>query len=143
MAKVSNQFSISKDCTIQLVTNLGSIQLPKLTGFHAEPIFETPKSKVMDGPTIQMDIPDGWNITIKFDRVDNDIDAFFSLAEATYHATGIVLTGTILQFIVERSGGLTTYQFQECSIKWKSGDWKAGSPISYEIDAYARFRKSV
>lgn len=137
-----NALSISKDIAVHITTTLGELSLPPLTGFDDEPIFETVKSKVLDGPTRQADLPDGWKGSIKFDRVDNTVDSFFGRAETAFWVSGgYAFTGTMMVFITERDGSQSVYEYVECSLTFKAGSWKSGSPVGQEIMFYARYRR--
>ena len=140
-----NTMSISKDLALVLVSSTGaSLQLPKLTGFDVKPIYETVKSKVLDGPTRQVSLPDGYNLSIKFDREDGQVDTFFAGLEAAYWAVGGYMpTFALYEFVTERNGSTSEFEYTEIDLQYEPGSWKSGSPVSGELKAYARYRRKA
>ena len=137
-----NAFSIGKDISLVLVGPQGAIALPKVTGFDPEPVYEMVKSKVLDGPTRQVDLPDGHNISIKFDREDGRVDTFFAGIEAAYWAVGgYVPSFSLYEYVQERDGSTTTFEYTELTLQYKPGSWKSGSPVSGELKGYARYKR--
>ena len=140
-----NSFSIGKDISFILVSPLGAtIQLPKLTGFDDELIYETVKSKVLDGPTRQVSLPDGHKLSVKFDREDGSVDTFFAALEAAYWAAG----GFVPQFtgyvnVTERNGTSSRFEYLQLDLQYKGGSWKSGAPVPGELMGYARYKRSV
>ncbi|MGI4793139.1 MAG: hypothetical protein ACRYG8_03455 [Janthinobacterium lividum] len=142
--KTTNGFSIGKDLSLVLVGPTGAIHLPKITDFDDEPIYETVKSKVLDGPTRQVSLPDGHNLTIKFDREDGAVDSLFSGLEAAYWAVGGYMPHfSLYEYVTERNGSQSTYEFVEVDLQYKPGSWKAGAPVAGELKGYARFKRSL
>ena len=143
MALPSNAFSIAKDLALVLVGPGGAaIQLPKITGFDPKPMYETVKSKVLDGPTRQVSLPDGYNISIKFDREDGQVDTFFSGLDAAYWAAGgYVPQFSLYEYITERNGATSAFEYVEMDLQYEPGSWKSGSPISGELKGYARYKR--
>jgi hypothetical protein len=140
----ANSFSVGKDLAVILVGPTGVVQLPKITGWHFEPQYDSFSSKPLDGPTRKLDLPDGHNFSIKYDREDATVDNFFALIEAAYWAAGgFVPTFTMYAYITERSGGQTTFEFVEATVKYKQGEWKTGAAVSGQIDGYARYWRVV
>lgn len=144
MATITNGFSIGKDLSLVLVGPTGAIQLPKLTDFDDEPVYETVKSKVLSGPTRQISLPDGHNLTIKFDREDSSVDEMFSGIEAAYWAAGgFVPSFSLYEYVTERDGSQSTFEFVEVDLQYKPGSWKSGSPVAGELKGYARYKRAI
>jgi hypothetical protein len=141
----SNAFSVGKDITGILVSQTGvQVDLPHLTGVHFTPQYDTFKSKPLDGPTRQFDLPDGHQFSLKFDREDDSLDSFFAMIETAYWAVGgFVPTFTLYFYITERNGTQTTFEFSEVTVQYKPGEWKSGAPVSGSIDGFARFWQLV
>ena len=141
---VTNSFNIGKDLSLVLVGPTGAITLPKITDFDDEAVYETVKSKVLDGPTRQFSLPDGHNLTIKFDREDGAVDSMFSAIEAAYWAAGgFVPSFTLYEYVTERDGTQSTFEFTEVDLQYKAGSWKSGSPVNGEIKGFARFKRAI
>ena len=141
----SNAFSVGKDISIVLVSaGGGQVDLPKLTGVHFTPQYDTFKSKPLDGPTRQFDLPDGHQFSLKFDREDGRVDKFFAAIEAGYVVLGgFVPTYTLYAYVTERNGSQTTFEFTEATVQYKPGEWKSGGPVSGTIDGFARYWRIV
>ncbi len=141
----SNSFSVGKDLSVVLTGPGGTvIELPKLTGWHFEPQYDSFTSKPLDGPKRMLDLPDGHNFALKFDREDAQVDQFFAALEAAYWALGgFVPSFTMYAYITERNGSQTTFEFTESTVKYKQGEWKSGSPVAGQIDGYARYWRVV
>jgi hypothetical protein len=142
-APPQNIFSVGKDLQVVLTGPTGSVQLPKITGFMHKPQYDTIKSKPLDGPTVQVDLPDGHTFEIDFDRKDPAADTLFTAIEAAYWtAGGFVPTWTVTIFITERAtGSNSTWQLAEASLKYDPGSWKTGATVPGKIMGYARYWK--
>lgn len=145
MSGSNTTFSVGKDISFMLVGPTGvTMQLPQLTGYDSEPMYETAKSKVLDGPTRQFSLPDGHNLSMKFDREDATVDTFFTALEAAYWvAGGFVPSFTGYEMIVERNGTTSTFEYTELDLQYKPGSWKSGSPVAGELKGYARYKRAI
>lgn len=144
MSGTNNTFSIGKDLSAVLISAQGAVTLPQLTSFDDEPVYETVKSKVLDGPTRQIDLPDGHNLSLRFDRETAAVDTLFASIEAAYWAAGgYVPLFALYQYITERDGSTSAFEFTELTLQYKPGSWKSGSPVSGELKGYARYKRAV
>jgi hypothetical protein len=141
VAPPQNIFSVGKDLQAVLSGPTGSVQLPKLTGFSHKPQYDTIKSKPLDGPTIQVDLPDGHTFELDFDRKDSGVDTFFTATEAAYWAAGgFVPTFNLTFFVTERATGSSSiWQLAEVTLKYDPGSWKTGAAVAGKIMGYARY----
>ncbi len=141
----SNVFSVGKDIQVLLTGPSGVVSLPRLTGWHFDPQYDTAKSKPLDGPTIQYDLPDGYTGSLMFDRRDAAVDSLFASIEAAYHTLGgFVPTFGISVYVTERAtASQSAWQFVEATLKYKPGSWKSGAPVAAQIDFYARYWRQV
>ena len=144
MSGTTNGISVGKDITGVLVGPAGAITLPKITGFDSEAVYETVKSKVLNGPTRQFSLPDGHNLSIKFDREDGSLDRFYVAVEAAYWAAGgFVPQFTYYSYITERDGSSSNFEYTEVDLQYKAGAWKSGAPVPGELKGFARYKRAV
>ncbi len=71
-----NNFTTGRDVSIVINGANGLITLNGITNFNPKPITYTLKSKPLNGPPVFGYIPDGWEISFKFDRMDSGLDDF-------------------------------------------------------------------
>ncbi len=141
---ITNGISTGKDVAAVLVGPTGAIDLPPLTGFDDEPVYETLKSKVLNGPTRQFSLPDGHNVSLKFDRQDGAVDAFQSAIEAAYWAAnGWIPLFTLYTYVTERDGSTSRFEYTELDLAYKPGSWKSGSPVAAELKGFARYKRAL
>ena len=141
MAVTSNQISIGKDVSINIMDSNGNeVTLPLITGVHFTPVFSSTKVNPLNGPPIQFDLPMGHNINIQFTRQDNTLDVYFAQYESNFwQVGGFVPTFTIFATVTERNNKETTYQFTECTLQYKPGEFKEESAVNGTIEGYARY----
>ena len=139
-----NSFSVGKDISYTVVTASGTLTLTGKTDYSVKPVFTDLKHKGLDGVTSHGVIPDGWQIDLKFDRRDPNVDNYFAQLEADYFAGVNQKGGTIYESVVEQDGSITSFRYTNVILKYDSaGDWKGDSLVSISVSAMASRRLKV
>lgn len=139
-----NSYSIGKDITYSVVTPSGVLSLNGKTDYSIKPMFTDIKHKGLDGITSHGVIPDGWQIDMKFDRTDPNVDIYFAQREADYFSGVNQQGGTIFESIIEKDGSITSFRYTNVILKYDSaGDWKGDSLIPISVSAMASRRYQV
>jgi hypothetical protein len=139
-----NSYSIGKDISYSVVTPSGTLTMNGKTDYSIKPIFTDLKHKGLDGITSHGVIPDGWQIDMKFDRTDPNVDVYFAQREVDYF-NGVNQTGgTIFESIVEKDGSISSFRYTNVILKYDSaGDWKGDSFIPISVSAMCSRRYQV
>ncbi len=139
-----NNYSVGKDISYTVVTSAGTLTLNGKTDYSIKPMFTDLPHKGLNGLHIHGYEPDGWQIDMKFDRTDPEIDNYFAQREADYYAGVNQQGGTLLENIVEKDGSISTYRYTDVVLKFDSaGDWRADSLIPISVSAMASRRIKV
>ncbi len=139
-----NSYSIGKDISYSVVTPTGTLTLNGKTDYSVKPVFTDLKHKGLDGITSHGVIPDGWQIDMKFDRTDPNVDIYFAQREADYFNGVNQQGGTIFESIVEKDGSITSFRYTNVILKYDSaGDWKGDSLIPISVSAMCSRRYQV
>ena len=137
--------SLGRDCTLVLIGGaLGRIDMPNVTDFNSMQETAPVTSDRLDGVQIYGDIPKGWHGSFGADRGNAALDDFFSALEAAWYGTGVLITGTLYQYLNEPDGSKRTYQFDSCSLKYDdAGNWRGDSKVPQKLSFRANRRRSV
>jgi hypothetical protein len=139
-----NNFSIGKDVSLVITTPNGPLTLNGITDFSAKPATETLKSKTLDGTTRHGYIPNGWEISLKMDRLDTSADDYWNLFEAAYFAGGNQASGTIFETIREADGSISQWTYTGVVLKLDShGDYSADKKVEQSLSGMATTRVRV
>ena len=139
-----NSYYIGKDISYSVVTATGTLTLNGKTDYSIKPMFTDLKHKGLNGITEHGVIPDGWQIDMKFDRTDPNVDIYFAQREADYFNGVNQQGGTIYESIVEKDGSITSFRYTNVILKYDSaGDWKGDSLIPISVSAMATRRYQV
>lgn len=140
----NNGYSIGKDISYTVVTPTGTLTLNGKTDYSIKPMYTDLKHKGLDGYTVHGVIPDGWQIDMKFDRFDANVDNYFAQLEADYFAGVTQQAGTIYETIQEKDGSITSFRYTNVVLKYDgAGDWKGDSLLPISITAMASRRIKV
>jgi hypothetical protein len=140
-------FNVGRDTTLVImhpVSPTGQVQLPNVTGFHAEQVTANVHSDRLDGTQLDAELPKGWRFTFDADRGSSDADDFFALLEQAWYTGGSISVGTIYQYVTEVNGSVSTYQMDNCSLKFESaGQWQGDQVVKQRITGRAFRRRKV
>ena len=140
----SNQFSIGKDVTLDIIGPTGPVRFSILTGFDSKPIYKSVESVALDGVDRFDDFPGGWHGSLKLDRTDSAIDDFFASKEEGFY-TGLSSTQvTITETITEINGVLSQYRYSGVALTLQdAGSKSADAKIMMTVGFRASRRKKV
>ena len=139
-----NSYSVGKDIAYVAVTSAGTLSLNGKTDYSIKPKYTDLNHKGLDGLNVHGIIPDGWEISMRFDRTDPNVDNYFAQLEADYYNGVNQQGGTIFESIVEKDGSISSYRYTNVILKYDSaGDWKGDTLIPISITAMATRRIKV
>ena len=140
----ANSFSVGRDCTLILQTQLGRVQLDNVTGFQCAQTTAQVKVDRLDGEQLHADLPKGWNGSFDLERGNSTVEDFFASAEAAWHTGGVYTVATIYQQIIEPNGSASTYQFDNASLKFdNAGTWSGDKSTKQKISFMANRRRRL
>jgi hypothetical protein len=144
----TNDFSLGRATSIVLTHPLaqtagGRVDLQHVTGFHATQTYNSPKVDRLDGVTLSKDVPKGWTFTIDIERGNQQVDLLQSAVETAWYTLGTAPYGSMTQYTQEQDGSVSTYQYDNVSLKIDSGDWKDDAAVKQKITGTASRRRQV
>ena len=135
---------IGKYYRAQIVTALGVLIVPNVTGIHQKQERKKVVSDPLNAPPQHASFPQGWTVGIDFDRTDNTVDAYFAAEEANFWNGGQVLNGTLYVYITEVNGSQSRYMFNNCAFSYDdAGTAKGVDKVSCKISAMASTRTAL
>ena len=139
-----NNFSVGRDISYSVVTPSGVLTLNGKTDYAPKPKFTDLNHKGLDGINEHGVIPDGWEIDLKFDRTDPNVDNYFAQLEADYFNGVNQQGGTIFENIAEKDGSITSFRYTNVILKYTdAGNWKGDSLVPISVTAMASRRIKV
>lgn len=140
----SNQFSVGKDVTLDIVGPSGPLRFSILTGFEAKPAYKSIDSKGLDGVDRYEDLPAGWTGSLSLDRSDSTVDDFFAQKEDNYYKGLSSTAVTITETITETSGAVSQYRYTGVALTLQdAGKKSADNKIAMVIGFRAARRIKV
>ncbi|MFO0906776.1 MAG: hypothetical protein U0835_00150 [Isosphaeraceae bacterium] len=139
-----NSYSVGKDLAYTVVTPSGNLTLNGKTDYSIKPLFTELRHKGLNGINTAGVIPDGWQIEMRFDRTDPNVDNYFAQIEADYFNGVNQQGGTIYETITEKDGSVSQYRYTDVILKYdNAGDWKGDTLIPISVTAMASRRIRV
>lgn len=143
MSAAPGGFSIGRDVTLSIVTDIGTLRMSQMTSFMARQEIAELKSDGIDSVNREEIVYKGWTGTFMVDRRNNNIDAYFARLEADFYK-GIRHIATITQTIQELSGSISQFRFTEAKLKYTSGgEWAGDKLVKQEVAFFSSFRKQT
>lgn len=136
-----NNFSVGRDITFSIILPSGTLALNGVTDYVAKGETSKLPHKGLDGKRKTGIVPDGWQITVKLDRQDPNVDNLIAQIEAAYFAGTNNATGSITESIQEVGGAVSQFQYADVSVDWgDTGNWKGDSLVSQSLTFFASTR---
>lgn len=135
----SNQFSVGKDVTLDIVGSSGPLRFNILTGFEAKPVYKSIDSKGLDGVDRYEDLPAGWTGSLSLDRSDSVVDDFFAQKEDNYYKGLPSSAVNITETITEVNGAVSQYRYTGVALTLQDAGKKSSDN---KIDMVIGFRAS-
>lgn len=127
-------YSIGRDVTIVITLADGTQLRPgKVTSFNWKPETTKSKIKALDGTIDTLRFWEGGSGTIKAERRNGDIDAYFASLEAAYYAGISEKPCTIQETIAEPDGSVSQYRFERVILDYDPGTWESDKSVSNGI----------
>lgn len=141
----TNTFSLGKDVSVIVIAPNGQrLDLSIVVEFTARQTIQNVKVMPLNGPPQNAHLPSGWEGTITIDRANALADRAFAEVERQFWAGGNFGTGTIYQYVTERDGSQSGFQFNNASMNLsESGDWRSESSVRQTITFAASTRTAL
>jgi hypothetical protein len=139
-----NQFSVGRDISVTIVTQLGIAQFNNFTEFQSRQTKVKVKSKGIDGVVRHIWLPDGYEGSMTYDRMDPGLDNYFASEEALYYAGAPVLSATIIETITESTGAVSAFQYLGVQMEAEDlGTWKGDDKVPQKVTFAASQRMQL
>jgi hypothetical protein len=142
-----NGFTLGKDVAIDIIDpNTSAIlQSFKLrTAFEYKQLTSRVTIKGSDGIVRYLELPEGWEGSLEYERQNSDLDRYIASLETNYYAGLNLLPATLTATVSEVSGAPTTMRFQ--GVVWKlaeGGQWQSDNTIKQRLDWCASLRNVI
>jgi hypothetical protein len=135
-------YSIGRDVTLAVILPDGTaLRLNKVTGFTAKQDTSEQKITPLDGTSDHLRFYQGWSGSFKLERRGPELDNYFALLEANYHAGLDEPPASIQQTIVEPNGAVSQFRFERVLLKFDDpGDWSADKSVNQGVSFMAARR---
>lgn len=131
-------YSIGRDVSIVITLPDGTqLRLGKVTSFEAKPDTTKTKIKGLDGVVDNLRFWEGWNLTLKTERRNPDLDNYFATLEANYWAGIGEKPCTVQETISEPDGSVTQWRYERVTFDYDPGTWEADKTVSQTITGTA------
>lgn len=142
-----NGFSTGRDIKIDIVdpNSFAVIQsFSLLTTFDSKQMTNQIKIKGLDGIVRYLEIPDGWEGTLDYDRQGDQLDAYVASLETGYFAGLNTNSAQLTETITNPDQSVSIYRFTGVVFKLSSsGAWKGDGQVSQKLDWCASLRLKV
>lgn len=140
----ANGFSVGRDVSLTIFTSQGPLGTAALTNFDAKPMTADIKIVQLDGSLLSAYLPEGWEGTFGFTRVDSSLDDYFASIEDNYYAGGDLPVGTISETITNPDGSVTSYLYDKVSLKLtEPGGWEGNKEVKQSVAFMASRRRKT
>ncbi len=140
-------FSVGRDCTLVIMHPLaasGRVDIPNVTSFRSAQVTANVKSDRLDGIQLAAELPKGWTFNFMADRGSPGLDNLFALIEQSWYIAGILNPCSVYQYITEKDGSTSTFQYTQASLKFDDpGTWKGDSKVEQAFSGEAWQRLPV
>nr|WP_321985333.1 hypothetical protein [uncultured Lichenicoccus sp.] len=137
-------FTIGRNTTVVFLWNGQNIQLPNVTGFRANQETKQQRSDPLNSLPIEFNTPSGWRGQFDVDRQDATLDILIAAIEAAFWNAGTIANGTIYQYIYERDGSTSCYEFTSVAIRLSNaGDYRQEQIVKQTVEFFASQRNMI
>jgi hypothetical protein len=127
-----NGLSTGRDVTLVIASAQGTYQFP-ITNFTSRQMVTKIKSRLLNGPPIHGNIPDGWGGEFNIDRVDSSVDDAFAVLETAFY-NGIDTGQISITETITESSGYTQYRYNGVQMELtQAGDWTGDAKVTQKI----------
>lgn len=143
IGNTSGLFNTGRDISIILIGPTGArVDLPNIISFDCKQETVTLKVDRLDSVQMHAELPKGWTGSFELERGNPAVDLLFAQIEDNWVISGIYNQGQLITNIIERDNGLSTFAFDNVSMKYsEAGMWKGDSTVRQKIDFNAWRRR--
>ena len=139
-----NNLSVGRDLSFALALPTGNIAINGVTDYEIKPMFTDLKHKGLDGNVLHAAIPDGWQVSLRVERADAQVDDYFAQLEAAYFAGTNIQGATLVETIQEVNGSTSQFRYTNVSLKYDAaGTYKGDSFVQIALTGSASRRIQV
>lgn len=141
-----NGQTVGRDVSLDLYTSKGILAIPAaaITKFDTTPVTTSTASKGLDAVTRYAVFPDGWKGSMDIDRMNGNLDTYWSQVEADFYGGVNQLPGTITETIQEPDGSVSQYRYTGVMFDFKdAGSKVANQLVKQKLDFMAARRIKV
>ncbi len=138
-------YSVGRDITVSIVRNGTTYALQQLADFDSRQVMkETEAEDLTTGYEHQVAIPQRWEGTIRFNRMDASIDNFINAYEQAYYQGANIQNATMVASISEPDGSVRKYKFLGVTFTMEeAGKWNLQELVKQGLRFRARTRLVV
>lgn len=137
----ANGFSVGRDISLTIYTSAGVIGTAALTNFESQQMTSEIKQVLLTGALLPAYLPEGWQGTAEFTRMDDTLDDYFAGAEASYYAGDALASAQITETITNPDGSVSQFAYQNVALKLDSpGSWAGNKEVKQKISWMAARR---
>lgn len=135
-------YSVGRDITVSIVRNGTNFNLQQLAHFDSRQIMkEDGVDDLTTGYEHQIAIPQRWEGTIMFNRMDASLDNFIAAYEQAYYSGQNIQNATMVASIGEPSGAVRKYKFLGVTfVMEEAGKWNLQEVVKQGLRFRARTR---
>jgi hypothetical protein len=131
-------YNVGRDVSLVLFTSAGVIGTAALKDFTSKQITTKIKQILIDGSMNPRNLPEGWEGSFTFARIDSSIDDYFANDEANYYNGGQPPSITITETITNVDGSISSYAYTQVAIDFAdAGSWAGNKEVDVKIDFMA------
>lgn len=119
-------YNVGSNTTITVMVNGAVLATAILTSFEAQQVTAELKSIGLDGENRYRHVPQGWNLSLEWDRADPSLDNFFAAAEDGQYAGLAPPRITITETTVNVDQTISKFRYTKISLKYDSIGKRAG-----------------
>ena len=136
---VATEFDTGRQSAVVLdVPGYSIVDFSIVTGFSSTPQYDTPNVKPLNGPPIEMHLPNGHKGKFMVSRLGPGADSFFADIEAGWWSTGAIPVATLYQYITERNGNQTVFRYDGVALSLTdSGSFTQAEAVKQEVSFFA------
>lgn len=137
-------FDIGRQASINVISNGAIVSTVQVTAFAAKQRTVNLKSRPLNSPPVEKEIPDGWDFDFEMDRLGPTWDDYFAQAEDDYWNNNPEAQLQVNQTIKEKDGSVSQYRFDVTSVKYdESGAYKQDDKVVQKVSGFASRRHGV
>jgi hypothetical protein len=137
-------YDIGKQASINVISNGGIVSTVQITEFMAKQKTVNLKSRPLNSPPVEKEIPDGWEFSFNMDRLGPVWDDYFARAEDDYWNNNPAAQLQINQTIKEKDGSISQFRFDVTSVKFdETGTFKQDDKVVQKVSGFASRRHQV